>query len=167
LLDDPSRRMTLLSGSELVLVAQVPRAGDRWHQVHFNVAVGEQFFRVRPGEDLLVTIERLGTDGKVANRKSTPLVFSEKNRNYRLEFEFGSVEKYPDDGPPLLVVLELGLRYFRYVALFPWTRGYEEMTALNATLPQVGKGLRRVLTTLDEVELRWPDCPLRGREVES
>jgi hypothetical protein len=155
--------MTLVSGSELVLVAQVPRAGERWHQVHFNVAVGERFFRIRPGENLLITIERVGSAGQIADRKSTPLVFSERNRNYRLEFDFGDVEHYPDDGPPLLVVLELGVRHFRYVALFPWSNGYSEMAALNAALPSVGRGLNRVLTTLDEVELRWPGCPLRGR----
>lgn len=154
--------MTLLSGSELVLVAQVPRAGDRWHQVHFNVLVGERFFRVRPGESYPVTLEQTGFDGRLLSRKTTPLVFSEKNRNYRLEFDFGSVEKYPGQGPPILVVLELSLRIFRYVALFPGNGGYDEMAALNAALDSVGRGVRRVFTTLDEVELRWPQCPLRS-----
>ena len=154
--------MTLLAGNELVLVAQVPKAGDRWKQVHFNVEVGKRFFRVGPGQDLQVTLERVGSDGVVLHRTARPLVFAERNRNYKLEFDFGDVGTYPTEGPPILVALELDVRYFRYIPLLPGRAGYDEMEGLNRSLESVGRGVRRVVTTLDEVELRWPACPLRG-----
>ena len=153
--------MALRSGSELVLVAEVPRAGDRWHQVHLNVDIGSQFFRVRPEQqEELVTLQLIDSAGAVLDTVTRSLVFSQANRNYRLEFNFGQIANYPSEGPPLLVVLETGTRHFKYVALMPWDTGYQEMLSLNQTLPSIGKGRRRVITTLDEIEMRWPNCPL-------
>ena len=151
--------MTLLSGSELVLLAEVPRAGDRWHQVHFNRDVAEQFFRLTPGDERLVTLERIGSDGKIAHRTSRPLVYSEANANSKIEFELGT-PNYPDDGVPLLLLLEIEVRHVRFVLLLPGQTGFSEMEALNRSGTKVGRGLHRSITTLDEVLLRWPGCPL-------
>ena len=143
------------------MVAQVPRGSDRWEQVHFNRAVIDQFFRLRPGDDLTATFERVGPDGTVVDRNARRLVFSKINKNPKIEMDFGQVSAYPDSGPPLVVIVELDLRYFRYVSLLPGNPGYDEMLALNLSLPKVGRGLHRGLTNLDEVKLRWPGCPLR------
>jgi hypothetical protein len=151
-----------LSGSELVLVAQVPRAGDRWQQVHFNRDVAESFFRVAPGDSVHVELECVGPGGRVTSTVSRPLVFAERNRNCKLEFSFGAGVPYPEVSVPILVVVELDLRKFRYVALMPGSDGYDSMLALNESKPRLGRGMRRVITTLDEVELRWSACPIRG-----
>lgn len=150
-----------LSGSEYVLVAQVPKAGDRWHQVHLNAAICQQFFRIAEGEDKVVRLERVDRGGGLGARFDRGLVFSHRNRNYKIEFDFGDVDTYPKAGVPLLVILELDVRVFRYQLLVPGDPGYDPMLQLNSTMPSVGRGLRRVVTTLDEVELRWPGCPLR------
>lgn len=153
----------LLEGNELVLLAQVPKAGDRWKQVHFNMDVASQFFRVLAAGAQMMTFERISPGGKVLHRASHPLVLSEINGNCKIEFDFDPVTEYPTDGRPLLLILELDTRYFRYLALMPGATGYPEMSALNARLPSVGNGLRRNITNLDEIELHWPGCPLRGR----
>jgi hypothetical protein len=151
-----------LTGTEYVMVAQVPKAGGRWHQVHFNVAVGKEFFRVTVGETHTLRLEWIDHAGKARSQMTRPLVFSHKNRNYRVEFDF-DVEDYPAANRPLLLILELGLRRFRYLLLMPGDVGYDGMNELNERLPSVGKGVRRVITNLDEVELAWPSCPLRGQ----
>lgn len=151
----------LLTGTEPVLVAQVPKAGGRWHQVHFNMDVGRRFFRVEEGEDKSVSVERISAAGHVLGSETRRLVLG-VNRNYRLEFDFSPDEDYPDDSRPLLVVVEVGIRRFRYVALMPGQPGHEEMLRITEDLESIGGGLPRVITTLDEVELRWPGCPLRG-----
>lgn len=151
----------LLTGTEPVLVAQVPKAGGRWHQVHFNMDVGRRFFRVEEGEDKSVNIERLGSTGKVLGSDTRRLVLG-VNRNYRLEFDFSPAEDYPSESRPLIVIVELGLRRFRYVTLMPGEPGHEEMYRITESVDSIGGGLPRVMTTLDEVELRWPGCPLRG-----
>lgn len=151
-----------LTGSEYVMIAQVPKAGGRWHQVHFNVDVGKEFFRVAVGETHTLKLEWIDANGKTKSQMTRPLVFSQSNRNYRVEFDF-DVQAYPSPDRPLVLILELGLRRFRYLLLMPGDVGYDEMSALNEGLDSIGKGVRRVITNLDEVELTWPGCPLRGQ----
>ena len=151
----------LLTGTEPVLVAQVPKAGGRWAQVHFNMDVGRRFFRVEEGEEKSVELERVDLSGKPLRSDTRKLVLG-PNRNYRIEFDFAPAGDYPDTGRPVLVVVELGLRRFRYVTLMPGQAGHEEMTRATNELEGIGQGVPRVMTTLDEVELRWIQCPLRG-----
>lgn len=148
-----------LSGTEWVLLAEVPKAGPRWHQVGFNLAVKDRFFRITD-QSRQLTLERVGQDGIILSTVQTPFVYSDINKNPRVEFDF-NVEKYPDDGSPILAVLELGIRRFRYVDLLPGDPGYKEAFDLNQSLPRLGKGLKRSLTNLDALELHWPKCPLR------
>lgn len=154
-----------LSGSEFVLVAQVPKAGPRWSQVHFNVDVMWEFFRLKKGDERTISLERVELDGSLRDATTRPLVFSDKNKNAKIEIDFGTVDgkkpTYPEDGVPLLIVLELDLRSFRYQTLLPGQGGYIAMLELNESIEPIGGGHRRVLTTLDEVELRWPGCRLR------
>jgi hypothetical protein len=151
----------LVTGTEPVLVAQVPKAGDRWRQVHFNMDVGRRFFRVEEGEGKTVSVERIGAAGQVLGSDTRRLVLG-VNRNYRLEFDFNPAEKYPPNGRPLIVLVEVGLRRFRYLTLMPDEPGHQEMLRVSEELASIGGGLPRVITTLDEIELRWPACPLRG-----
>jgi len=153
----------LLTGTEPVLVAQVPKAGGRWEQVHFNMDVGRRFFRVEEGEEKTVKVERVDAAGEVIGSYPPRKLVLGPNRNYRIEFDFDPTTEYPTEGRPVLVIVELGLRQFRYVALMPGAAGHEEMTRITEELQTVGRGLPRVITTLDEVELRWAGCPLRGR----
>jgi hypothetical protein len=151
-----------LTGSEYVLLAQVPKAGGRWKQVHFNMEVARQFFRLSPSDDRRVTLERVDNQRYIHEPIPRPLVLSEVNRNCKIEFDFGDLRDYPDNGVPLLAVLELDVRTFRYLLLTPGDSGYGAMMELNGDLPSIGRGLPRVMTTLDEVELRWAECPLRS-----
>jgi HKD family nuclease len=127
-----------------VLVAQVPAAGGRWHQVHFNKAVVD-----------------VKSDGVLGIEEVRPVILSEHNLNYKIEVAARRDAKYPTGGlPPIIVFRELGLRDFRYILLLPDEEGYEEMHRLTTTLPSVGKGLPRVITTYDNLKNVWPDCPL-------
>jgi hypothetical protein len=152
---------TFLDGSELVLVAQVPKAGNRWEQVHLNKEVVRRFFRLTLGATAEAEFERVARDGTYRGSETNPVVYSTVNKNYKVEFDFKDAGDYPDE-PPILVVLELALRRFRYILLMPRDPGFAEMKALNESLEKVGQGHRRVITTLSEVEMRWPGCPLRS-----
>lgn len=162
---------TLLSGSEYVLVAQVPKGSTRWQQAHFNRQITEDFFRLRPGDERTVTLERVAYDGYMDDRVTRKLVYSAVNKNCKIEFDFSPIYEYPAEGVPLLVVVELGTRSFRYRPTVPGMPGYREMLQLNLDTPAMGRGHRRVLTSLDEVEMRWPNSFLRnprgiGRSVD-
>lgn len=152
--------VALLTGAESVLIAQVPSAGNRWQQVHLNMDVGRRFFRVEEGDAKTVSLERLDGKGASLGREDRPLVLGVQ-RNYRIEFDFSPAVAYPTNGRPLLVILELGVRRLRYITLMPGAPGHEELLRATNELPKVGGGLSRVITTLDEVELRWAGCPFR------
>ena len=157
--------LELLSGTEMALVAQVPGAGNRWHQVHFNMDVARLFFNLEPGsEGKSITLEKISALGNVVARASRQLVFPDSNRNSRIEFDFGGVQTYPAAamGRPIVVVVEADYLTYRYHTVMPGTPGHEEMTALLHAGRSIGKGVRRRIVTLDDVEAYWPESALRG-----
>lgn len=156
-----------LQGNELVLVAEVPKAGGRWHQVHMNREVMHRFFRLDPGADVEAAFESVDTKGRYRGTRTRRLVYSaSSNKNPKIEFDLPDVEYPSGEERPILLVLEVDVRRFRYLLLMPGDKGYSEMLDLNRSLPPVGTyPMRRVLSTLDEVEMRWPECPLRGPHI--
>lgn len=152
----------LLTGTEMCLVAQVPGAGVRWHQVHFNLDVARQFFGLQRGDDRSITLERLSSHGRVVERTSRQLVLPESNGNARIEFSFGAATQYPSQGRPLVVVVESGYLTYRYRTLMPGETSHDLLSRLLSAGPSIGRGLRRRIVTLDELEMYWPNSGLRG-----
>lgn len=155
---------TPFSGSEYVLVAQVPRGGKgkpRWKQTHFNRPSTETFFRVKEKVQDTVRLERVSTDGCLHSIVERRLVYSTVNKNLKIEFDYGDIKEYPTEGPPILVIVEIDVRFFRYMALLPGDAGYEQTRQLSESREKLGKGHPRVRVTLDDVEMVWPECPLR------
>jgi hypothetical protein len=146
--------------TDRMLVAEVPRAGGRWHQVHFNEPAVRDYFRARPGTPDRVYMFRREPSGAVRAEPARPVVFSSANVNHRIEFGAHAGEGYPPDGPPILVVRELGLRTHIYVMLFPGESGYTEMAGLLAAEPKIGRGVPRVITNRALVEAAWPYLPI-------
>lgn len=75
--------------------------------------------------------ELVSTAGACAGARKRPLVYSERNKNLKIEFDLPDAPDYPTAGTPLLLVLELGLRRFRYMLLMPGDPGYAEMRKLG------------------------------------
>ena len=149
------------------LVAQVPRAGERWHQIHFNRNVIEEFFRVRPGTAQRVFLVECRHDGTFAEQEVRPCVYSDANKNPKIEIASHHGEPYPDAGPPIAVYRELQVRSFAYMLLMPGDPGYDEMFALTEDLPTVGRGVRRVITNTLTIRRVWPASPLVATTYET
>ncbi|MDM7855808.1 hypothetical protein [Cellulomonas alba] len=144
-------------------MAEVPGAGDRWKQVHFNLDIARRFFNLEPGSNRSITLERIGPTGYVVERASRQLVIPESNRNSRIEFSFGRAAEYPPaPNRPIVVVVEASYLTYRYRTLMPGEPGYEGAKALLAAGPSIGKGVRRRIVTLDDLEGYWPHALLRG-----
>src|SRR6266511_3919918 len=141
-----------------MLVAQVPRGGGRWQQVHFNGDVVREYFRVRPNSQERVFLRDVLGPRRLGRVEVRPCLYSVVNRNHRIEFAGRQGEEYPREGTPILVARETGLRTHRYRILFPGEPGYDEMSRFLATNPSFGRGLRRVLTTRSRVRGIWPTC---------
>lgn len=147
-------------GTGRFLVARVPRAGDRWNQVHFNRPVIEDFFQIRHGTHERVYLRECRGESDFGEQEVRPCVYSDRNKNLKIEVASHAGEAYPDDGPPIALFQELQVRSFAYLLLMPGEPGYAELNRLTMDLPSVGKGLPRVLTRGDRVASAWPKCPL-------
>ena len=142
------------------LVAQVPRAGDRWHQVHFNREVIDRFFRVRHDTTQRVYLVECRQDGTFAEQEVRPCVYSDANMNLKIEIASHHGAPYPDAGPPIAVYRELQARSFAYMLLMPGEPGYDAMMRLTGNLESVGRGRPRVLADAASIRGSWPECPL-------
>ena len=142
------------------LVAQIPKAGGRWHQIHFNRDVIENFFRLRHGTSQRVFLVECRQDGTFAEQEVRPCVYSEANKNPKIEIASHHGESYPEAGPPIAIYRELQVRSFAYMLLMPGDPGYAEMLALTGDLPTVGSGVPRVITNTSCIRGVWAACPL-------
>lgn len=148
------------AAGQRILVAQVPAAGGRWHQVHLNEEVVEQFFQVHPESPQRAFLRERGADGSLGEQEIRPCVMSHTNKNRKIELKARPGVAYPQDGPPIAIFRELQVRTFEYMLLLPGEPGYAEMLRLTKELPSVGKGLPRVITDVATAKGRWPNCPL-------
>lgn len=146
------------------LVAQVPKAGERWHQIHFNRDVIRSFFRVKPGTAQRVFLRECRPDGTLAEQEVRPCIYSEANKNPKIEVASRSGESYPERGPPIAIYRELQVRSFVYMLLMPGDAGYDEMYTLTKDLPTVGRGVRRVIAGAADIRGVWEASPLVATE---
>lgn len=145
--------------ADRMLVAEVPKASGRWHQVHFNAPAITDYFRARPNSPDRVLLYRIEPGGAVAE-PPRPVVYSKRNKNHKIEFRAHPGESYPVSGPPIVVLREIGIRTHSYKMLFPEEAGYAEMTAFLAANERIGRGTRRVITTRASVAAAWPSVPV-------
>lgn len=149
-----------VGSTDRFLVARVPKAGGRWHQIHFNIDVIREFFRVRHDTTQRVYLVECHQDGSFGQQEVRPCVYSEANKNLKIEIASHHGAPYPDAGPPIAVYRELQARSFAYMLLMPGDPGYTEMFELTETLPRVGRGVPRVITDSATVSRVWATSPL-------
>lgn len=149
------------TGFDRILVAQVPRAGGRWAQVHFNAQVIQDYFRLNRLETERVYLTRIDANAERKDLEVRPCVYSAgSNRNYKIEIGAAKNCAYPDDGRPLLIFRELRLRCYDYMILLPGEHGYGAVLDLTNRLPSPGGGLPRPITDMASLAGAWPECPL-------
>ena len=153
-------RRAPVTGFDRVLIARVPRAGGRWAQVHFNADVVRDFFRITDHQTQRAYLTPVAGNGDRGEVEVRPCVFSQINRNHKIEIRAAGGRKYPDGGPPILVFRERQLRTFDYMLLMPDENGYGSLMELTERLPPFGRGFRRVVTNINTLADSWPDCPV-------
>jgi hypothetical protein len=142
------------------LVGQVPGAGGRWRQLHLNEAVVIDFFRIRPHSEERVILRERRADRSYGPTEVRRCVYSEHNKNYKIEVGARRGMDYPTSGVPIVIFREHLERRFDYMLLFPDEAGHAELLALTQRLPKHGKGFPRAITTASAVKSAWPECPL-------
>ena len=144
-----------------ILLAQVPKAGGRWAQVHFNAQVIRDYFRLHRLDTERVYLTQVDANASRIGKEVRPCVYSAgSNKNYKIEIGAAKNREYPEDGRPLLIFRELRLRCYDYMLLMPGENGHGPMLDLSNQIPSPGKGLPRPITNMASIARAWPDCPL-------
>lgn len=147
-----------------ILIAQVPRAGGRWAQVHLNTEVVRVYFRITDYMTQRAYLTHVAPDGVRAEVEVRPCVYSRTNKNHKIEIGAARGQDYPHDAHPVLIFRERQLRAFDYMLLMPGEAGYGPLVDLTERLPSLGRGFPRVMTDMDTLAASWPDCPLLTSE---
>lgn len=145
---------------EEVLVAEIPKAGNRWAQANFDLENYEGFFGARVGSQRRISLHQVDTSGVIGEVESRPSV-EVASQNYRFELAAARGQDYPSEGSPIGVFLRLGTGEFLYSLLLPGAAGYRDVDNL---LTEKWQGRvdrkRRVRCTVEELQAAWPDSPL-------
>lgn len=143
-----------------VLIAQIPKAGGRWKQVHYNKDVVKKFFQVSNDSHQRVFLKEFKPDGSEGDFEIRPVVYSSSNKNFKIEINPSTDYSYPNSYPPIIVLRKVGTRIFLYTLLFPENPHFESVRKFLESKKSIGKGVRRAIINGDDVLKIWPDCPL-------
>jgi len=143
-----------------VLIAQVPAAGGRWKQIHYNAAVIEQFFRGRANSHQRIFLQEVNLEGEFGENEARPIIFSTSNSNYKIEISGRPGVEYPNTNKPIIILKEIGTRNFLYMLIMPGDDHFDDLWQFTETEESVGRGLPRILTNSNRLAELWPDCPI-------
>jgi len=146
-----------VSSSAEVLLAEIPRSGDRWHQANFNLATFREFFQVTSEKYhriLLFPVREEGTVGRPEVRQGVEV----KSQNFRIELGEAAGKAYPDHERPIGAFLRVGTRRFRYRVLMPGEVDHKRAaTVLDVKGAGRSDPVRRVMLDLEELQASIPD----------
>lgn len=148
-----------LDASE-VLVAEIPKSGDRWKQVNFDIGTFINFFGASKTVARNAYFFHVQADGTVAHQEVRPAV-TVASQNYRFELDAASGKKYPNVGRPIGVFVRVAARTFTYMLLMPDDPAHQQILLLISNInPHPGKKMRRIIFPAAEVRKVWPASPL-------
>lgn len=140
--------------SNLVLLAEIPRSGNRWNQANFDVDTFETFFGATAGDNsqriLLRNILSDKSLGHIEVRPSVSVISS----NYRFELEAAAGLEYPHEGRPIGVFIRLSTRMFIYKLFMPETdEKYAEIADwMNSNWTGRKDRMKRIVKTAGEIK---------------
>lgn len=161
--DQPADEVPQITPDTQILVAEIPRASNRWGQANFDQSTFFDFFGASNRVQRRAYFFHLRDDGTLGFQEVRPAV-AVQSHNYRFELDAASGLAYPMDGRPVGVFAKVGARTFVYMLLMPGGAGHAEMALLlDQTAIALPGRLRRVVYRAADVQRAWPAAPLWGR----
>lgn len=112
-----------------VLIAEIPKSGDRWKQANFSQDVFENFFGAKKGDNSykikLTNIKKDGSLGEVTERQSVTV----SSDNYRFELRCDETNlPYPEgEDRPIGLFVKEDSKNFLYQVLMPSEDSYKKI----------------------------------------
>lgn len=148
-----------------VLIAEIPRAGQRWGQANFDVEHYEGFFGAKVGTQRRIVLYHVADDGNLGPLESRPSVEVD-SRNYRFELAAARGHRYPSRDRPIGVFLRLATGEFLYRLLFPADPQYRTVNQILAAHWSGPPGrMRRITLSWADLHRDWPNSPLNKAQL--
>lgn len=144
-----------------VLVAEIPKSGNRWAQANFDRDNYVNFFGAVVGGTRRIFLQHVADDRTLGPLESRPSVEVE-SQNYRFELEAARGRDYPETGRPIGVFIKTAEESFIYHLTMPGDPGYAELEEFleGRATRQRETSMARVRATVGELKAAWPDSPL-------
>lgn len=134
-----------------VLIAEIPKSGNRWNQANFDLETFQNYFGATPGHTQRIILTHINTSGEAGTEEVRPSV-AVSSHNFRFELEAASGVPYPAQGRPICVFVRVATRTFRYRLLMPGTSAHSSaQTYLKENCPASARALNRFITTVGAV----------------
>lgn len=108
----------LIAPDSPVLVAELPRASDRWNQANFSLETYQGFFGAKIGAQHRILLQHVESDGHLAPLETRPSV-EVRSRNFRFELQAAAHLPYPANGRPVAVFIRQLTGIFLYRLVLP------------------------------------------------
>jgi hypothetical protein len=137
--------------TDKVLIAEIPKSGNRWNQANFDLKTFIEFFGATPGKTQRIILTHIDISGKTGSEEVRPSV-TVKSHNFRFEIEAANGKSYPKNGRPICIFVRIATRTFRYRLLMPGTPTYDSAKAyLSENCPPSIDSLTRYVTSVSNV----------------
>lgn len=131
-----------------VLLAEIPRSGDRWNQANFDLQTFRDFFGAKPGHTQRIILTHVSHNGDVGPQEVRPSV-AVSSHNYRFELDAAAGLAYPSSGRPITVFVRVATRTFRYRLLMPGTPEHKLASEyLRSHSSSAANHVRRLITNV-------------------
>lgn len=161
--DQPADEIPPITPATEVLIAEIPRASNRWGQANFDQTTFFDFFGASDRVQRRAYFFHLRDDGTLGFQEVRPAV-AVQSHNYRFELDAASGLEYPLQGRPIGVFAKVGARTFVYMLLMPTSTGHSEMALLlDRTSIALPGRMRRIVYRAADVQTAWPGAPLWRR----
>ena len=141
-----------------VLIAEIPRSGNRWAQANFDRSNYENFFGARVGEQRLIIFRHVDEGGRLSPYEHSRPSVEVRSHNYRFELDAARGLDYPDDGRPIAIFIRIGTRAFNYHLLMPSDQEYPTVQRILNDRDSKS-GIRRERMNENELRDLWPTAP--------
>lgn len=143
-----------------MLIAEIPKSGNRWNQANFDIDTFQKFFNVKLGQRRRVSFYHVTPDGTLGEAEVRPAVAVRSN-NYRFQFSAGRGTVYPNAGRPIGVFVRASAGTYRYQLLMPGDAGHASvLDLLQRNYSGPARQMRRAIITLATLREAWPNSAL-------
>lgn len=135
-----------------VLIAEIPRSGDRWKQANFDIDTFQNFFGASiTDNNQRILLRNINDDLTLSEIEIRPSV-SVVSQNYRFELDAASGLPYPNNGKPIGVFIKLTTRMFLYHLYMPNQTLYEEFNEwLQTNWTGRDDRMKRITTRVNQI----------------